>query len=496
MNLSTLTLLGDQERSSIYWTVIIMAFFIIATIYFRLDGYETYGFAEEIGNVAASVANGSGFAQTFGEEGGATAWCPPLYVLYYAFIFKLFGIKTVYAYWGLYISRAIILSFAFFLLVRIDYSKKFNRYKIILVPLFLVYALLVEITKKSDDVFLHIFLSAAILFAFSKILEYKKLKPRWLFYTLCVIIPFSNISFFMGFLIVALFLFLSGHARLSKLQVTLAVSILFLGVITWGLRNSNVLDKFIPFKSNLWFELYLANVVDNDGISKWSNFRKYHPLGNPDVYQRYKQLGEITFLEEYQAKSIEYLKNETPDFLKKISNRLKEAFLFTTSQIDTELADIESFNSTDLEKLRDADLIKLQFWVCMELQEQVFIKKMNKLALIDAEPVITDWMTKQEIVKERVSNRQSVKDLIRTFAIGIIPFIAILLGLTIKQIRTNKIFLLNLVLYSISIGPYILVSFLPRYQFFQMTFHVVFVFLSLAYMMMAIEQKYRHHLFS
>ena len=316
----------DRYPTPFQLTVLMLGFFLLVTVYQRYDGYGTYGFAEEIGNVAASVASGNGFANTFSPDSGPTAWCPPLYVLYYGSLFKLFGVKSQFAYWALYASRAVLLSLAFLLLLRINYPGKVNDYKLLLFPVFLVYGLLVVITKKCDDVFLQIFMSALILFTFSKLLERSSQTEPWLLFGLGLLVPFTNVSFF-GSVILLIFL---GQAlnywRLSNKQLTIVSVLLIAGVTVWGFRNHQALGAFIPFKSNLWFEVYLANVVDDDGISKWSNFRKYHPLGNPEVLDEYISLGEVSFINEYKTKSVEYLENDLGEFVVKVGHRLKEAF--------------------------------------------------------------------------------------------------------------------------------------------------------------------------
>jgi len=475
--------LKDFSISPLRLTLLTLGIFLLVTVYQRHDGYATYGFAEEIGNVAASVATGNGFANTFSTDSGPTAWCPPLYVVFYAGLFKIFGVKSHAAYWALYVSRAIILSLALFLLLRINYPGKLNDYKLLLFPIFTVYGLLVVITKKCDDVFLHIFMSAFILFTFSNLLDSKERKRTWLLYGLSFIAPYTNISFFGTVVLLVLMGQALKYWNLQPRQLIIVGALLISGVLVWGVRNQQALGAFIPFKSNLWFEVYLANVVDDDGISKWSNFRKYHPLGNPEVLDQYNQLGEVAFIDQYKSGSLDYLQRYPDEFVAKVGHRLKEAFWFTTSQMDTDLAALETFNTYNLEKLRAENLIKMDLWVCLEDEPEQFMQKINSLALVNEEPILEDWMKKQRLIKTRIEGKDSLKNLLRTYLISLVPALMLLMGLLVSGIRNNKLFLLTVVCYLMSVGPYILVSFLPRYQFFQMTFQVMLVFFGLSFLL-------------
>jgi len=496
MSTGKVLLIKDQYVSSLFLTGLMFLLLALATVYLRYgDGYETYGFGEEIGNIAASLASGNGYGNVFGSQSGPTGWCSPLAVSYYATIFKLLGVKSHYSYWMLFLSRTLVLSIAFYLLISIDYSSRINKYKILLFPIFLTYATFVVITRKVDDVFLWIFFSALMILSLSW-MSSDGSKPRrnWLF-VLALLLPFTNLSFVVGMTMVLLwFLFISTKRSfpVPRQYMIFLILLMLLGTMMWGVRNSVALDRFIPFRSNLWFEVYHANVVDEDGLSKWSNGKLYHPLVNKEARKEYNDLGEMAFLDKYKVIGIDYLKTNPNDFIRKIGNRFYDAYIFTTSQKDTELAEVQKFNSNDLTMLISEDLIepndvwlpgnhKVYDWVCMEWNEEDFLASINSLNLIDPKPIISDWRAKQKIVKKKLVHGDSWKNYIRTILVCTIPLLAILLSLAIKELRQNKIFILTFVLYVFSIAPYLLVSFLPRYQFFQTTFLIVFVFLVSTY---------------
>ena len=52
-----------------------------------------------MGRIARALVTGYGFAEPFNGHSGPTAWCPPLYPLLLAAVFKLFGVYTLKSGW-------------------------------------------------------------------------------------------------------------------------------------------------------------------------------------------------------------------------------------------------------------------------------------------------------------------------------------------------------------------------------------------------------------
>lgn len=62
----------------------------------------------------------------------------------------------------------------------------------------------------------------------------------------------------------------------------------------WAIRNYRVMGKLIPLRSNFAMELWVANHEGANGlIMFWS-----HPVWSPVEMNRYRQLGEVAYLEE------------------------------------------------------------------------------------------------------------------------------------------------------------------------------------------------------
>jgi len=187
-------------------TILFFIFCLLMTVWVRKNGFEGYQFGQEIGNVSAALADGKGFSNVFDSNSGPTAWTPVFFTSIYGAIFKIFGTKSVYSYWALFLLRCVLLAATFHLAVRIDYGETMNKYKFLLLPIFLVFAYFVILKRGMDDVIFNVFLSMTLIYIISKLFDDGFRKVKAILYLLALIIPLSNISFFIGLLVPSLLL--------------------------------------------------------------------------------------------------------------------------------------------------------------------------------------------------------------------------------------------------------------------------------------------------
>ena len=467
-----------------FWLVIF--YFIVSlivSIILRANTASTDGFFAELGNVSAAVASGEGFANVFDPTSGPTAWCPVLNVLCYAAVFKIFGIKSTAAFWALILIRCVLFSAALWWLLKLDYSSRLNSYKILLVPIFLAYTILVIYRTGPKDSMFSVFFSILTVYVLLNCWKKGYANNRWPLFVLAGVLPLTNISLSIGLMtfIVVGFILRPGMGSLST--GALLVMTLIASFTVWGVRNKAELGKFIPYKSNLWFEMYISNVVDNDGLLKYSNYRKLHPYTNKAVASIYKEQGEVTFLDKYQRESIEYLKSNPGEFILKILNRSFNIFIFAKSERDIEPADVDLFNSEDLEALERAQLVVDNYWVCLESSPGEISNTLEKLNLSNPEVIIQDWQNKRTTTQQRVNNTNDINELIKGLTTSIVPSLAIIIGLLVRVIRTNLTYIFSIILFLLSIGPYLVISWTPRYQSFQIGFFTIFVFMVTAWIL-------------
>lgn len=116
--------------------------------------------------------------------------------------------------------------------------------------------------------------------------------------------------------------------RVSGRRVSMPVAMLLVcGCIVgpWTVRNRVQMGAWVPIKSNLTFEYWLANVIDGDGILDAQSLMN-HPRSNSGLRQTFVELGEIGFVTSFgpEARQAAF-KLQT---LRKMGNRLLAATLW------------------------------------------------------------------------------------------------------------------------------------------------------------------------
>ena len=461
-------------------------FFILSlaiSIYLRSNTAAVDGFFAELGNVSAALASGKGISNVFTADSGPTAWCPLMNVLLYALVFKIFGVKSVAAFWALITLRCLLLAVTLYWLLEIDYSEIINKYKFLLLPIFLVYTTLVLYRSGPKDAMFTLFLSSLLLYLITKVLDFGFTKRIYYWFVLlAIILPLANISLAIAFfLFVLTYSFTPWFKTNSQIRQKTVVLLLLMALTYtgWGVRNYMVLGKFIPFKSNLWFELYISNVVDDDGLLKYSNYKVYHPYSNKQVAQSYVKLAEVPFLDSYGLASKEYLTTQPFDFFSKILNRSTNIFLYAKTEKDTERASLEKLSPHDLSLLESNSLLLDEHWVCLGLSRSEFIKTISGLNLSNQDVVIADWEQKVNMNKGRVDG---MVEIVKGLLTSLIPTLALIFGFAVSNLRMNRVFLITVVILFLGIGPYMVISWIPRYQSFQLVMFTVILFMTISYL--------------
>ncbi len=488
---------GSQSISAEWLVLGYFLFSLSVSIVLRANTAAVDGFFAELGNVSAALASGKGFADVFGAATGPTAWCPVLNVLCYAIVFKIFGVKSVAAFWTLIIFRCLLFSISLWWLLKLEYSPKFDPYKIWLVPIFLCYTTLVIYRTGPKDSMFSIFLSVFTIYVLVGCWREGISTHKIALFLLALLLPLASITLAIGvvILLTAIFIMRKSQVNVRNITVgTIALAVMFMSFGGWGLYNRARLGSFIPYKSNLWFEMYISNVVDQDGILKYSNYRIYHPYTNQQVAKSYQTKGEVSFLEEYHDASIQYLKQEPLDFITKVINRGINIFIFAKSERDIELASVEEFKTSDLLLLEKAGLIVDNYWVCLEQSPGNIQSILTNLTLKDQDLVFDDWHKKSNTSQARVNNLHDPNELIKGLITSVLPTLAIIFGLMVPGIRNNLVFLITLLLFVVSIGPYLVISWTPRYQSFQLGFFTIFLFMMLAQLLIYFNDKREQNL--
>ena len=91
-------------------------------------------------------------------------------------------------------------------------------------------------------------------------------------------------------------------------------------------RNYITFRQVIPIKSNLFYELYQSNYMDEDGILDMDTF-KLHPYNDNVKREEYVSLGEQAFIEKYRVAFFRATALNPWTFIKKVGNRFIHAFI-------------------------------------------------------------------------------------------------------------------------------------------------------------------------
>ena len=101
---------------------------------------------------------------------------------------------------------------------------------------------------------------------------------------------------------------LRGRLRLIWRRHTFVTLVLILIIFSssttwWSYRNFRMFHSFIPIKSNLWFDYYQANELDDDGLVTLGTLYTYNPSHVNSVQKEFIAKGEGEFTRDYRRKS-------------------------------------------------------------------------------------------------------------------------------------------------------------------------------------------------
>jgi hypothetical protein len=118
-----------------------------------------------------------------------------------------------------------------------------------------------------------------------------------------------------------------GWQRGGRLAFAVAVIAAGLTVSPWIYRNYEVFGRFIPVKSNLAFELYQSQCVQEGGVLH-DGIWQTHPnaAGNASL-REYVSMGEMAYMDRKMEQFTQAVRSDPTDFLHRVWNRFLEATL-------------------------------------------------------------------------------------------------------------------------------------------------------------------------
>ncbi len=288
----------------IFWIALAVRLLYITLAHtYRFKTYpwpHHFQFGWEMGQIAASLATGHGYADPFSwGHTGPTAWVTPLFPLLLAAVFKIFGPFSLASGWVILAIDSIFSA----LVVRTTWeiaSRCFDT-KVALWASW-IWALYPAAMQYAVRWVWEMSLTL-LLFQWTLVLALRMRKVgggqtrgvlcRWLLFgMLWGFIALSNPSLVLFLPLCGLWiLWRAEDWRRQILPAALAAIVCLAVIAPWTWRNWSAFHHFVPLRANFGVELYLGNTPDSNGL-----LAEYdHPNQALDQFHAYARMGELEY---------------------------------------------------------------------------------------------------------------------------------------------------------------------------------------------------------
>lgn len=289
-----------------------VAYITLAHTYHFRTFEDHFQFAWEMGRISRALATGYGYADPFAGHTGPTAWCPPLYPLLLAGVFKLFGVYTLKSAWVILTINSIFSAAtvpAVYEIADRCYDAFGHGRRVALWSgwLWALYPAAMQYAVKwAWEMSLTTCLFAWVLVIALRVrgigdrehTAETQTTTRWAAFGILWAMIWLLNSTLILFLPICGIWMLIGPVKnrpraLAKAILSGALCILCLA--PWVYRNWVVFHALIPTRGNLGAELYQSMLPSHDGFP-WGTtipFVESHP-----VYKAYKSMGEVAYVRQ------------------------------------------------------------------------------------------------------------------------------------------------------------------------------------------------------
>jgi hypothetical protein len=355
----------------------------------------------EPGNVAAALAQGRGFSDPFDGKTGATAWVSPLPVLVEAFVFILFGVKSAASAVVMLILTIAGLAGANALLVSALVRHGAWMRGVASVAFIAACALLPGgPLAVLSEAWLDILLSVLLLWSALEMRRAPGRRASSALIAVAFLAPLENAGLAVSAGLVILALAWPDRKDLRKLAVpAAAVAAAVIAVGAWSARNAAALGRFIPLKSNGWFELHLANVDSADGLPRMETVLRRLPYFDVQEFNRYSSLGEMAYVDSFRGPALAALGSDPLHFAGNVIRRIGAAAVYMRREGGGEMTDFH-FATGDWSRLvNSGELITMGptggLWTRIDTPPFTERMKFHKLGLSDEAAILRDWSQKR-----------------------------------------------------------------------------------------------------
>jgi 4-amino-4-deoxy-L-arabinose transferase-like glycosyltransferase len=268
---------------------------------------DHFQFGWEVGRIARALATGRGYSDPFMAPSGPTAWCPPIYPLLLAGVFKLFGVYSALSAWVILTINSVfsaLTAVAVYELANRSLGRRvalWSGWIWALYPAAMQYAVHwvweMAITTCLLSAVLVVALRVRGIGDAAPPADRQKTTLWALFGVLWGLIALLNPSLLIFLPACGLWMLWGERRDLLRgtARATLAALLCTACIAPWIWRNWLVFHTFIPMRPNFGAELYASSLESNNGFP-WGAAVSIYPA-TPDQ-QRYRAIGEIAFCRE------------------------------------------------------------------------------------------------------------------------------------------------------------------------------------------------------
>ena len=270
-------------------------------------------------NMAKSVAAGEGFSHPFDGPTGPTAWQPPVLPLFLAALLWVSNGDVDFVSMVVVLLQVCVLIGTGMLILALVRQTTTRIWTGVAVAVFLVallcnFWLCFQYTHDGWIVLLSVDLLVAGLCWYTPLERWTSATGWGLFGGVCAMI---NPGVALAWGVLSLVSAIRNHAWR---RFALAVVIAGLALAPWTIRNYLVFGRFIPCKSNLFYEMYQAH-----GLQYPAN-HPYHKNGKER--REYERLGEAEFLDLKREQLMQAIDANPWTFVRRVSGRFLNATLW------------------------------------------------------------------------------------------------------------------------------------------------------------------------
>jgi len=286
----------------------------------QLGTQDHFGIGYETGAIAASLANGHGFSSPFGGDTGPSAWVGPVYAGILALIFKIFGTYSIASSIVMLAVNSLFSALTCLPMWGIGMRTVGRNATLIGCWIWTAGVSFMEwpLTWIWDMPLSA--LIVATMFLLTLQLVEDESAWRWNVWGLwCGLAALTNPALITCIVISGLWLvWRRWQQKRDWLKKTVLAACLCIVMISpWLVRNRMVFGQWVFLRSNFGFELGLGNYQYSSGFG----WRGKHPMVNKRIFEQYKSVGEIAFLEEKKEEAYTYVEGHPGEFLRLSTER-------------------------------------------------------------------------------------------------------------------------------------------------------------------------------